>query len=176
MSETITEKDKWVISAVSACVFLVLSLPVVYKLTGFIFKIVGVKTETGGCPNFTGLLLHAIVFAILIRLIMLIPIVKKEKYDGLVNPAAMKQYNTAYLESVCKNCKTCSDAAQECIDDPFGPKCSTGIQDCQKTCKDKGIVKTLKQAFHLSPVVDYIPKSGCPYKKSLLVEDPNIIT
>ena len=44
-----------------------------YNLTNFVTELVGWETSSYGCPNTGGLILHAIVFGLLVRLLMFIP-------------------------------------------------------------------------------------------------------
>lgn len=55
--------DKWKYSLYSAIVFLILSLPQVYKYTSLLFN----TTNKKGCPNFMGILLHSFVFLLIVR-------------------------------------------------------------------------------------------------------------
>lgn len=66
--------QKWVISVWSALLFLIIASPLMFSITGELFSKLGLKIQENGCPNFIGLFLHAIVFAILIRVMMLIPL------------------------------------------------------------------------------------------------------
>jgi hypothetical protein len=69
----ITEGNKLMISLWSGILFFVIAAPFMFKLTGSIFSSVGLKIEKDGCPNLIGVAIHAVVFAILVRLMMLIP-------------------------------------------------------------------------------------------------------
>lgn len=52
--------------AVSMLVFMLVSSPMTYKLTNDIMRNVGLKlAESNGCPTMTGLVVHALVFALL---------------------------------------------------------------------------------------------------------------
>ena len=59
--------------------FLVVSAPVTYKFTNSIFKKVCVLASKTGCPTACGLLVHALVFALLFVLGMTM----KSKYEGM---------------------------------------------------------------------------------------------
>tara|TARA_A100001011_G_scaffold357319_1_gene402070 strand:- start:5072 stop:5383 length:312 start_codon:yes stop_codon:yes gene_type:complete len=62
--------DKWRYSVYSALVFLLISNPYAYilvnKLLGNFVKI----SSPNGCPTMTGLFIHAVVFAVIIRVMM----------------------------------------------------------------------------------------------------------
>ena len=76
----LTELNKWTISLMSALLFVLISAPFMYKLTNSLTTLVGWTSSSNGCPNWGGLLLHAVVFAVLIRLLMLVPTPGVEKY------------------------------------------------------------------------------------------------
>jgi hypothetical protein len=59
--------DKWRYSIYSAILFVIVSLPVTYKLTSNLYA--GILTKSG-CPSIIGVLLHATVFLVIIRLMM----------------------------------------------------------------------------------------------------------
>ena len=63
---------KWLISAVSAIVFLVFAAPFTYQLTDrYIARPLGLKYLTeGGAVTNLGLLVHTLVFFLVIRLLM----------------------------------------------------------------------------------------------------------
>jgi hypothetical protein len=73
-NKSLTESQKWMISLMSALLFLLIAAPFTYKLTGSLFEKVGLEIEKVGCPNMTGLIIHAVVFAVLIRVMMLLPL------------------------------------------------------------------------------------------------------
>lgn len=72
----LTEGEKWIISVWSAIMFVILSSPAAFKLTGKLTDKAGWKTSEDGCPNWWGIALHAVVFMVLVRLSMLIPFTK----------------------------------------------------------------------------------------------------
>jgi len=72
MSE-LDEAQKWVIGLYCTILFVIVSAPWTYRITGKITKRLGWITSNDGKPNGWGLFLHAIVFLLLLRLIMLIP-------------------------------------------------------------------------------------------------------
>ena len=73
MAKDLNETDKWMISVFSALIFILIASPFMFKLTGSIFASMGLTIQHDGCPNWIGIIIHSIVFAILIRLSMLIP-------------------------------------------------------------------------------------------------------
>ena len=72
--ESITEAQKWFVSLIAAVIFFVIASPFMFKLTAVFFSLAGMKTENEGIPNMLGLFLHAIVFAVAIRLSMFVPL------------------------------------------------------------------------------------------------------
>lgn len=74
VQKPLNESQKWMISLWSALLFLLIASPFMFKATGWIFSEVGLQTQQGGCPNWWGLIIHAVVFAVLIRVLMLIPL------------------------------------------------------------------------------------------------------
>lgn len=70
----VDEAGKWVISLTSALLFVAVSLPHTYRLTGALLRRADLQIERDGCPNGAGIVVHAVVLAILTRLVMLLPI------------------------------------------------------------------------------------------------------
>lgn len=71
--DSLDNTQKWVVSLYCLILFLLIASPFMYKLTNSLTSLVGWETSENGCPNLGGLVLHAIVFGLLIRLLMLIP-------------------------------------------------------------------------------------------------------
>jgi len=68
----IDNEKKWGISLYSAILFLVIASPILFKLVNNLtvnFAGVSIVNENG-CPNIIGLILHALVFMIIVRLSM----------------------------------------------------------------------------------------------------------
>jgi hypothetical protein len=74
--KSISESNKWIISLWSGLLFFLIASPFMFKLTGGIFSSAGLKIQKDGCPNLLGVGIHALVFTILVRLIMIIPVNK----------------------------------------------------------------------------------------------------
>ena len=70
----LSEIDRWMFCFRSALLFIIIVSPFMFKLTGPIFSAIGITIQKDGCPNWIGIIIHSIVFAILIRLSMLIPL------------------------------------------------------------------------------------------------------
>jgi len=71
--EHLDESQKWLVILYTVILFLVVSFKFTYKITGSLTELIGWKTSSYGVPNLAGLLLHAFVFALLLRLVMVIP-------------------------------------------------------------------------------------------------------
>ena len=57
----------------SIIVFIIVSLPMTYKITNSLLGgIVGKLADSHGCPTTTGLLIHAIVFGLIIYALMVL--------------------------------------------------------------------------------------------------------
>lgn len=65
-----TETQKWMISFWAALVFVIIASPFMFNLVDKIAQPIGMKVANNGCPTIFGLLLHAVVFAVIIRLMM----------------------------------------------------------------------------------------------------------
>ena len=74
--EKLDNYNKWKYTIYTTFVFLIVINPYVYTIVNSITKyIFGLKiADTTGCPNMIGIIIHAIVFTIIIRLLMEIPI------------------------------------------------------------------------------------------------------
>lgn len=67
----VTNFDKWIISGIIALVFFVFCLPFIFRLSNTATSVVGLKTVTsGGKPTFFGIVLHAVIFMVIVRLLM----------------------------------------------------------------------------------------------------------
>lgn len=68
---SISSEKKWVISALSAFIFILLSSPESYKLTNKIFEpYFCVKTVKNDKPTWNGIIIHGIVFMLITRYLM----------------------------------------------------------------------------------------------------------
>lgn len=72
--KSLTELQKWTISFWSALLFLLIASPFMFRLTSIPLSFLNLTTQQNGCPNLLGLVIHAIVFAVIIRLMMFIPV------------------------------------------------------------------------------------------------------
>jgi hypothetical protein len=64
--EKVSNDDLWRYSVQGGVFFLVLSLPILYRVTGWVSDKVGTTTSVAGCPNDKGVLLHAVVYMALL--------------------------------------------------------------------------------------------------------------
>ena len=65
-----TSNEKWSISAYSAVLFFIIASPFLYSVVNSVTSQVGLVLASGGCPNYLGLFVHAIVFMLIVRLSM----------------------------------------------------------------------------------------------------------
>ena len=71
MAEGPSNSKKWSISIFSAFIFLLVVNPMTYKLTQSIFgNMIGKIADQNGSPTMKGILLHALVFLLIVRLTM----------------------------------------------------------------------------------------------------------
>ena len=69
-TSSMTQK-KWLISIFSGLIFLLLSSPMLYKLTDSVTECIGFSLASSkGCPSMIGLLVHTIVFVLIVRFLM----------------------------------------------------------------------------------------------------------
>jgi hypothetical protein len=75
MTDTLTEKGKWFISLEMVILFFIIANPLTYRLVGGLAsRLFGLDTaDAKGCPTMLGVGVHAVVFGILVRLLMLVP-------------------------------------------------------------------------------------------------------
>jgi hypothetical protein len=79
MSEK-SSSEKWLCAGVYALLFLVISHPVMYKVVNWLFSVITGQSflisDAAGCPTALGLVLHTVVFLLVARGIMEIPMLK----------------------------------------------------------------------------------------------------
>lgn len=79
-----SNENKWLSSLYAALLFVVIANPLTFKLVNAVTSLVGLRiVEKGtGCPNAIGLVLHSVVFGLLTRAIMEIPMPKSSKDES----------------------------------------------------------------------------------------------
>ncbi len=66
-----TTKDKWIVAIIAGLLFLLIASPFLYNAVNSVTSSFGlVMADGNGCPNMGGLLLHAIFFMLIVRLLM----------------------------------------------------------------------------------------------------------
>ena len=70
---SLSNRNKWLVSLLSAALFIVIASPLMYKLTNKLTMSMGWTTSNNGCPNMGGLILHGLIFLLLAQLLMFIP-------------------------------------------------------------------------------------------------------
>ncbi len=67
----VSNSDKWIIAAILALIFVLLASPFIFGITNWIFKRIGIPTQSKhGKPTMAGLVIHGVVFFIIVRLLM----------------------------------------------------------------------------------------------------------
>ena len=68
---SVTNEQKWQISLLSGLIFLIISSPLLYKVTGNLVKnITDYEIQRKGKPKISGLIIHSLVFVLVTRLLM----------------------------------------------------------------------------------------------------------
>jgi hypothetical protein len=68
----VDSRKKWMISLLSAFIFFVISSPFLYKLTNSLAKYLKLQLASyDGAPTLLGLVVHAVVFMLIVRALML---------------------------------------------------------------------------------------------------------
>ncbi len=68
---SVTNEQKWQISLLSGLIFLIISSPMLYTFTGKLVKdIFDSEIQNKGKPEFSGLIIHTLVFVLITRLLM----------------------------------------------------------------------------------------------------------
>lgn len=67
----LTSGKKWSASAIAGILFVLVSSPMTYRFVNGLTMAAGLRVANrNGCPNTTGLLIHAVVYALLVRSLM----------------------------------------------------------------------------------------------------------
>jgi len=67
----VTGLDKTIISITITIVFIILAMPIVYRLTNKATSLVGIKSiSSKGIPTVVGTLIHAVIFFFIVRMMM----------------------------------------------------------------------------------------------------------
>ncbi len=75
----LTDAGKWYITIIAGLLFLLLSSQFMYGITNGLTSMINVRlTNSKGCPAPIGILLHTIIFILIFRLLMQIPMKRKE--------------------------------------------------------------------------------------------------
>lgn len=153
----LSEANKWAISGWSGLLFIILAAPATLKISGSVLSKVGISKPI------LVVIFQAIIFALIIRLMMLIPLPgTDENYTAIANPASMLQCNSVQLQAQNVGYKECADAARVCMDNPFKnvKNCENAINKCQRTCDNLKVRQNINncsiQGFH-----DYYPGGSC---------------
>jgi len=67
--------NKWKYTLITTVVFLIIANPFTYKWMDLLLRNIGIKVaNSSGCPTFVGLMIHALVFTLVLRYMMELPI------------------------------------------------------------------------------------------------------
>lgn len=67
----VTGLDKTLITIIIGIVFFILALPLIFRLTHRGTSLIGIKAVNDkGCPTIVGVIIHAIIFMFILRLLM----------------------------------------------------------------------------------------------------------
>ena len=66
-----TSNDKWRVSLMAGVIFFIMSLPITYRLIEKLVGRVGLQVIDGSTPTLVGLIVMAVAFAIVSRIMML---------------------------------------------------------------------------------------------------------
>jgi hypothetical protein len=69
-SKPYSSNDKWVVAIVGALLFLLLSSPYLYSNLNNLTSSFGMIIADDGCPNLAGMILAALLFMLIVRLLM----------------------------------------------------------------------------------------------------------
>lgn len=73
--ESPSESDKWKYTLYTTVILLIVFNPQTYKITdGFLSGLLGSLANSAGCPTWIGFAVHAVVFTLLLRGLMEVPI------------------------------------------------------------------------------------------------------
>lgn len=174
---TMSEGKRWLHILWVSMLFAIVASPFMNRLTGAIFAKMGVRSGRSGCPALPSLALNTIIFAVLLRLMMLIPFLSGgegyEKsqanwgygnpgYNGPTGGESVLECNAAQLAAQNVGCKVCSDAAMTCMRHPFTKDCENARVKCTKECPNKEVAAAVDRACNIEPVQDWLAKgSGC---------------
>lgn len=131
--------NKWFASFYATLLFLLIASPIMFSITQkTIGSLSGIRISNNGCPTMLGLIIHAVVFFVIIRLLLALKnttenYVPKLGYDGLASPGSMMRCNTFRLMAENANSQTCSNAATTCLTNPFAPECHAAITACDQS-------------------------------------------
>jgi len=66
-----TNKDKWIVAIVAGLLFMLLASPFLYSTLNKVTRLIGwTIADERGSPNLSGLILHALLFILIVRLLI----------------------------------------------------------------------------------------------------------
>ena len=158
-----SEKKTWIEILWATVIFVIIASPMTSKLIVSSLSKLGYYNKP-----WLVLLASTILFAILLRLVMLLPVFKepydpsapwgyKHGYTGLVNGSDMLNCNGAQLMADKVGCSVCSKAAQACMESPDDDDCSEGRKNCLATCNNKQVASMVNTSCTINQPIPYWP-------------------
>lgn len=135
--KNLTEGQKWVVSLYMLLLFLLIASPFIYRLTNIFTRIFGWTSSYGGKPNLSGLILHAVIFAVLVRVVMLIPLPgkKTENYTHCYDVPPEGCRGNAVRDG--DKCCTTVNPISQCAGRPNGTSCGNNLMCMNGLCIPK---------------------------------------
>ena len=128
-------KHNCLLALVVTLLFILISSPCMYKITGKTTSLVNWETSSNGCPNLMGLLLHTIVFLVLVSVIIMLTKSKEAfGFRGLVDPANMLMINNLRIEAQDKGCDVDEVIRQVQLHPYNKKKAKKAVEYCRKNC------------------------------------------
>lgn len=85
-----TNLDKWGSALLMGLLFMVFASPYAYKATGFLTEKAGFETSNSqGCPTIAGVLTHALVFMLVVKLVL--------NYKGVSKVSNKSEWTMAFM-------------------------------------------------------------------------------
>ena len=128
-------KHNCLLALVVTLLFILISSPCMYKITGKTTSLVNWETSNNGCPNLMGLLLHTIVFLLLASVIIMLMNTKEGfGFRGLVDPANMLMINNLRIEAQDKGCDVDEVIRQVQLHPYNKKKAKKAVAYCRENC------------------------------------------
>jgi hypothetical protein len=172
---SLSEDQKWLVILLLVVLFYLLASPFMFKCTGSLFRIINlppgqVQPLQNGCPTLLGLALHAVLFGILIRVVMMMPFGGGEGYaysgyQGLADPGDMMSCNRAQLFAHNSGDAGCAEAANFCMQYPGSVLCDALVNICTEK-SSKEVSSAMQACKTIGGPQDYFPSKDCSSERT----------